>query len=477
MENRLSLYSGASSAAPTVGNQRFSFAALYVFTLLLYSRPQELFPSVFGDFPLVKIVAIAALATFVLGRLTRGEPVTAMPIELKMLGVILALSLIFAPFAQAPGDSFKVLSDTLLKIVAVFVLMINLLDTKERLISVLRLVVWICTFMALAACVSYLTGRFTPKSDPPRIAGIVNGFFGNPNDLATSLDLVIPLAVTLGMFERGNKRLLYFLCAFVLGLAVIVTFSRGGFLGLIAIGIFFVWKLARRRAGTTALIVVSVLALLILAPGGYSSRLSSILHSDEDQTGSAQARLELLTRASEIAVTHPIVGIGLGNFHIYSIQEQRAHNSYLEIAAELGLVGLAAYLIILFGPFRYLRRIEKASRPSESAPFQPGWDRFATRKPDPTLGAGALGDTEMFYLSIGIQGALLAYAVCSFFGSVQYIWDLYYVVAYAIALKGISQITSKPRSDTKVKAGSRSGPGTVRVVSGQASPQAGVLWG
>ena len=463
MENSIRL--GHGRVTESRGAQRVSFAGLYVFTFLLYTRPQELFASAFGDFPLVRIVAVAALATYVLGRLLTAERVTIWPIELKMLLLIVALGLVWAFVAQSPGDSFNVLTDTLLKIVAFFILMINLIDSRERLISIIRLVVTICAFMGLAACLSFAEGKFTPKTFPPRITGIVNGFFGNPNDLATSLDLAIPLAMVMALWSRGGKRIFYYSCAVALGAAVIFTFSRGGFLGLIAIALFFLLKLARRRAGAIILIAGSLMGLFMVAPGGYGSRLSSILNADEDETGSSQARLDLLTRASALALTHPIIGLGLGNFHIYSIGEQRAHNSYLEIAAELGLAGLAAYLIILFGPFRYLRKIEAASRPAPSAA------RNSWTGPAPPNQPAQDDRTTDYYLSLGIQGALIAYAVCSFFGSVQYIWDLYYIVAYAVALKGITGLRSKAR--TQFDRGARAQDRNSRLDS---PPQAGVLW-
>jgi Na+/H+ antiporter NhaD/arsenite permease-like protein len=115
----------------------------------------------------------------------------------------------------------------------------------------------------------------------------------------------------------------------------------------------------------------------------------------------------------------------MGNFHIYSIHEQVAHNSYLEIAAELGIAGLAAYLLLIFTPLRSLRRIQR-ERAIQAA-------GFARNDPE------ASRSREIHYLSIALQGVLFAYIVCSFFGSIQYQWFLYYPVAYAIALRRIHE--------------------------------------
>jgi O-antigen ligase len=141
----------------------------------------------------------------------------------------------------------------------------------------------------------------------------------------------------------------------------------------------------------------------------------------EDPTGSSQARRDLLDRAIDIAVHHPVVGIGMGNFHIYSIHEQVAHNSYVEIAAELGVAGLVAYLVLILAPLRSLRRIESETRN----------DRNLTRGPETD------SERETHLFSVAIQAVLFAYIVCSFFGSIQYLWFLYYPVAFAIALRRI----------------------------------------
>jgi O-antigen ligase len=104
----------------------------------------------------------------------------------------------------------------------------------------------------------------------------------------------------------------------------------------------------------------------------------------------------------------------MGNFHIYSIREKEAHNAYLEIAAELGVMGLIAYLIVIFAPLRSLRRIERQTR-----------------------GMRSKSEREMYWLSVSIQAAFIAYMVCSFFASIQYLWHLYYTAAYAVALRRI----------------------------------------
>jgi O-antigen ligase len=420
---------GPANSGKTAASHRIAFAGLFLFTLLLYIRPNELFPEVFGTFPLSKIVGGVAVLAYLASKLGSGQRLSILPFELKMLGVITLLGVAFAPLAAAPMDSVDMLLDMFIKVMIIFVLMVNVITTLERLRSMMNLVVVCGTIFAVLAIKSYLMGDFTvvQRQDVGvvalRISGAVGGFFGNPNDLATSLDLLLPIAVALALTSNGIKRLLYFASVAVLTAGVIVTFSRGGFLGLLAMGAVLLWKAGRKNRAVTSLAFAVMFGVFILAmPSGYSGRITSIFNIGEDPTGSSQARRDLLDRAVSVAVHHPIIGIGMGNFHIYSIHEQVAHNSYLEIAAELGVAGLVAYLLIILAPLRSLRRIERETVVQHS-----------TAAGDPS----ASRTNEIHYLSIAMQGVLFAYIVCSFFGSIQYQWFLYYPVAYAIVLRCI----------------------------------------
>lgn len=431
-------FADAAAGARSGAQMKLAFAGLFFFTLLLYARPQEMFPEAFGSFPLVRLVAIGTLLAYVGAKLVAGERLTRWTLELTMILVIVFLGILFMPIAASPGDSLGVLLDTFLKVVVIFVLMINLLNTESRLRSIIRLSVICGTGLALFAVFSYATGNYLVQNRQAtnRIASLVAGMFGNPNDLAVSLDLLLPLAVALALTSAGIKRLFYIACAVALAIGVIVTFSRGGFLGLVAVGGVLLWKLSRRRRGLTVLaFVVATGVFLVAMPAGYSNRLTTIFSIEEDPTGSAQARRELLTRAAAVAANHLVIGVGMGNFHIYSIREQVAHNSYLEISAELGVAGLLAYLALIFAPFAALRRIERQtrSRPTKQRlPYERSRDGTAGDERTP---ADDVVRQRAHIFSVALQAAIIGYLVCSFFGSIQYLWHIYYLVAYAVALR------------------------------------------
>lgn len=393
------------------GAHKLAYAGVYFFTFLLYLRPNELFP-VLGTSPIVKTITIFVVIIYLFSKLSTSER-TNLSIEAKGMLAMALLALLFAPLAASPQDSIDTLQEPFIKVVIIFILLSNLIDTRERLLAILKMVVIWGGVFGLQAFDSYLKGEFTVRGQ--RIGGSVGGMFGNPNDLATSLDMLLPFAIALFLIKKGPSRLIYLACAVVMAIGVVVTFSRGGFLGLLALGAVMLWKLGRsRRIATIFAGVFLVVILSVAMPGGFGSRIASVLNINSDQTGSAQERYALLQHTANLAMRHPIIGVGMGNIHIYSIRELVAHNAYLEVAAELGFMGLIAYLTVIFAPLITLRRIER-----NTAKAPPGPDR------------------EKYYLSIAVQATIVAYLVCSFFSSIEYQWYVYYVAAYGVALRNI----------------------------------------
>jgi len=439
---------------------RLAYAGVALFTLLLYLRPNEMFPETFGTFPLVKIVGIVMLIAYLLSRLYWSEKITVLPIELKMAFAIYLLGWLHTPFAIDPAGSIATLTDTYLKVLLVFMLMINLLGDRQRLVLIMKLIVVCGAVLAFGAIRDYATGNLRMMG--VRIEGIVGGIFGNPNDLATSLDMIIPLALVLVMTQRGIWRFICLVSIPMMALAVALTFSRGGFLGLIIGSGLILWKLGEKnRARTVILSLLAVSVLAVAIPSKYSERLSTIVENDKDKTGSANERKDVMYRALYTAVHHPVIGVGMSNFARYSIHEMVAHNSYFEIAAELGLAGLIFYLIMILAPLRSCQRIEQQTKP---APDQEG---RVDRSP------AGLRRRELYLLSVALQATLYVYLLCSFFASIQYLWFVYYPIAYAVGLRTIRQIEESQEAEAgATNSGRRESPET-RLGSGLRS---GALW-
>src|SRR5439155_17253465 len=92
----------ASRLAAGRSGDSLSFAFVYLFTFLLYARPHELYPNLFGPVPLIKLVALAALLTYIGSILTQDIPLTRWPLETWTMVLMLLLTVAGLPVARAP---------------------------------------------------------------------------------------------------------------------------------------------------------------------------------------------------------------------------------------------------------------------------------------------------------------------------------------------------------------------------------------
>lgn len=391
-----------------------TYLGLYLFSILVFYRPYELVSSL--DFLAASAFyfALATVLIYLPTQLATESSLTILTTEVKCVLAMAALALLTMPIAKDASVAWATFNDTFSKAVVMFVVMVNVVRTRRRLLGLLWLSLSIGIYLSYTAIDLYLRGE--AKIEGYRVGVEMTGIFGNPNDLALHLVTMMPLAVALALGSRNKLvRLAYFAMAALFVAANAVTFSRGGFLGLIVSSAVLVWKLGRRNRLNISLASLTFGGLFIaLAPGNYGLRLLSIFVPSLDPVGSAGQRSELLQRSLVVTARNPW-GIGIGNFPIVGINNLVTHNAFTQVSTELGLLGLAAYLILMISPLRKLGAIERAE--------------FAADKTD-----------WFYYLSIGLQASLVGYMVSSFFVAVAYNWFVYYLVAYAVAFRRIYKI-------------------------------------
>jgi putative inorganic carbon (hco3(-)) transporter len=398
----------APPGAPATWRARLdsiAFVLLLTFTAILFVNPERWAPGAFAAFPIQKALFLLVLLAYAPS--VRNVPGWAeWPTGVKALLAILALGVLHLPFARDPGASMQVLSNGL-KMICVLGVLAGVVRTESRLRVALALLTVTAGALAVGATHSYLSGQLTIKG--LRIEG-PPGLFENPNNLGAFFAIAFPLTAVLALESRGLAR------AGFAGLAVailggeVATATRGGFLGILAAALVLAWRLGRRRpAAVAGLLALSLALFLAASPPEYVERLGTILAPERDALGSAQERLVLLAHAVDVVAHHPVVGVGMGNYPLYSIDWVDAHNSPLQIAAELGLAGLVAYLTVIGATYTLLVR---ASRDV------------------PAPGAGRLG--------AGLQAALAAYFVSGLFGSYQYSWVLHYLVGLSVGTAALT---------------------------------------
>jgi hypothetical protein len=231
--------------------------------------------------------------------------------------------------------------------------------------------------------------------------------------MALFLVTILPIAIALIFSTRRVlAKVFYAVSGFLMMAAIMVTYSRGGFIGaLVCLG-FLGWRLGNRHK-----LLVGILAIvfgfvaLALGPHNYALRLLSIFVPSLDPVGSADARREELIRSIYVALRHPLLGIGMGNYASdMSYRGLVTHNAYTQVAAEMGMTALVCYTMFIVTPLKRLGQIARQTFEARSS-------------------------SRYYYLAVGLQASLLGYMVGSFFASVAYLWYVYYLVAYAVCLR------------------------------------------
>src|SRR2546423_4349056 len=295
-----------------------TYGGLFLFTIVLYLRPAELYPSPVTA-SLALIVGTITLAFFVPTQLSLEGSVTAPLREVHLILFFALIGLVSIPLAISPAEGWHEFSGAFIRCIAIFIVMVNVVRTPARLKALLCLTIATSIWLSLGAVNDYRLGLMTVEGY--RVGGVGKGIFGNPNDMALHLVTVIPITIALSFTTRRLlSRVVYIVSAFLMIAAVTLTFSRGGFLGLLVASAFLAWKIGYRQRLTIAIVGLVVLLLFVLvAPGNYPARLASIFVPSLDPVGSAGMRRELLFRSIQTAIRHPLLGIGMGNFHIISI--------------------------------------------------------------------------------------------------------------------------------------------------------------
>jgi hypothetical protein len=204
-----------------------------------------------------------------------------------------------------------------------------------------------------------------------RLRGL--GLINDPNDFGQVIVCLIPLLFIFWRTKTILRNIVFVVlpvCALLFGMYL--THSRGALLALMAIMIVT----ARRRTGT--------LPALLIAGGVFVAAMSLNFTGGRDISANAGSdRTALWSAGLQMLKSHPLFGVGLGNF-IDNCNGcgLTAHNSLVICAAELGMFGLFFWCLFLFSSVRDALIIASPAKVSEAEPIlsENGLLPLATRK-------------------------------------------------------------------------------------------------
>ena len=418
------------ATAPYAEPRDWGYIGLLAFTAVLMMRPQDQIPGL-SSLHLAELCAAIGIAPMLLHRFARRLPVFRVTPETMGLVVFGLVIIGTAPFSIWPGGVIQVFVDSYVKILLVFVLMMNTLTTPKRLEQITGLIVLCSGYICVLAVANYARGVNLVENG--RLAGPVSGMFGNPNDLALNMVTFLPAAIVIAMSQSqpALKRMAAGGIAFLMLTTVVLTKSRGGAVGLVAALVVLVLFGGRVRRGFRVAAVAAVLAVLPLAPDSFWERMASITDSRQDAlqfTGSREARRVVMQEGIETFIDRPLTGVGAGQFKNFNPPDRRerwreTHNALIQVAAETGILGLLAFTFLII-------RAAIATR-STRRMLLPPRKRSAD---DPLRHVLADNDRRALYAhTVAMTAGLAGWFVCSLFASVAYNWTFYYLLALIVA--------------------------------------------
>jgi O-antigen ligase len=349
---------------------RGAFFWLSAFYFVYCARPADSIHFL-SYIPLAKITGMLAFLALVMTAGKTPRRFKDLPREASYL--LAMLTLLFASSFLSPiwrGGAFFTTLD-LAKMYVAWSLTFLLITSLTRL----RRIIFIqSASVAIVSLVAIIRGHSVS-----RLNGVIGGFYSNPNDMAFAIVLSLPFCLAFLLTAKGAfRKALWSFGMLCMVAALVLTASRAGFMDLLVAGTVCLWHFAIRGrrlyliAGTAFVGVI----LLITAGKPLMKRFAAIsgdaINSQMEATAheSYEERKFLMFKAVEAVEHYPILGVGPGDFVVYSGKWKDVHASYLQIAADGGIPVLILYLLFFARGFANLRVLRKMKDlPSEAKLF------------------------------------------------------------------------------------------------------------
>jgi len=347
-----------------------AFVGLIVYAFWSYVYPEKITWGLLSMSGISYIVGLClVISTYIQNKTLASRNWKNIPIILFWIFCLIAV--MNSPENDIAPWQFKYFT----RVILITFIITVLIDSKQKI----RYYLWaIILFIGLIAAQSGFIGTLKGVTGGSRYG--LGGPIDDRNFFAVILCAILPIVFYLGNAER-DRRLKILLRFIFVGdiLALILTYSRAGFLGLVAVVIFlFIKSRHKISVGAIGILLTTVFVIYFL-PKEYKERIKPLFERGigiEDIDNSAAGRLIAWRSALEMIKQHPLAGVGFYNSERVIEQypdpksgirlEGRAiHNTFLQIGAEVGLPALFVYTFIFFTIYRLLGRIKKRVKKNE----------------------------------------------------------------------------------------------------------------
>jgi probable O-glycosylation ligase (exosortase A-associated) len=384
------------------------FAGVFLYEFYEFLRPYDFIPAL-RPLRLALVIEVVTLLSWIIVLVRTKRPIkwdTMNWMYLLFIG-----SLAFGTYLALNNFYAYNIFQLMLVGFVMYVIATNAIDSVPRLEKMIWLLVLIHVFFAFRGVMNYV---FSPGSSAGMsTSGAVGGsFLADENDFAMAINTFIPIVFFMFMYYK--KRWTKLICLGILVLfvaAVVASFSRGGWVGMMVAVAYCIWFSGRRLIGFFWA-ALAAMVFVAVAPSQYMGEIETISNTKE---ATADARLKMWAAGFRMFLDYPLVGVGPANGGVHMPEYVRGirnpdtkwgrtfHGLWAQLFAETGGIGVLLYLSMLFYVLTFLNRIRKRKR---QHPAQ----------------------AKMSYWAAGFFGAIITYlATATFLSAVYYpqIWTIY----------------------------------------------------
>jgi len=400
-----------SSKAVSLG---FPFLMVMGYLLVDYGRPQDWLPPLRALHPGMIVLGGGILAFLFMRK-------HKLPRQGKLMMLFLIVMAMGVPFAYNGHAAFITTKNMALLIFGAVLPIMLFVDSTKKINIVFHFWIGIHILLAIYGITHHGRG--------------VGSFLGDENDFALVINMVFPFAYFLTFTKESfAKKALLGVIILVFLIAVTSSVSRGGFIGLVVVVTFCWWRSPKKILSATIVVVLSV-AVYLNTPDSYWKEMESISDAtDENDTG--HQRLYLWSVAWEMFMDNPIIGVGPSNYQYLNYEYERreekkrgvhiwgkvSHSLYFTVIPEEGTVGIILFLLLIYYGFK------------ERKQMRVSYKLFAAEHPELLRDNKEL--TQLYYFSLSVDAALIAFLATGAFLTVLYYPHLWVQTALSSAAVG-----------------------------------------
>lgn len=309
---------------------------------------------------------VASIITLMIALSNPGSDQRLDPVA-KRLWILLGYIIVTIPFVAWPGSVLRNL-EPFAKSLCFFFFVLATVDTTRKLRVLLAVFCATQVFRVLEPLYMHLTSGYWGSRTSLENWEYMSRLAGSPFDTINGNGLAFVIVTTIPLLHfvvRPNSATRVALWAAIAGAmcyALVLSASRSGFLALVFLCLFVIWRSKHRVAWVLVAGVGAVLALASMSDL-HRDRYLSIVSDQAKSSGTAEGRINGVIADFQVSLRRPLFGHGLGtsreaNFHFRGTAVP-SHDLYTEAAEELGYIGLALFLALLWSFLRACWRAQQ----------------------------------------------------------------------------------------------------------------------